>query len=245
MSVPKWTEERQETLVNFVGEETPVTQATVAEAAVALETSTRSISSKLRKMGYEVEAASSVVTKAFSDEESEALRIFVTENSGSFTYAEIATAFEGGKFEAKQVQGKILSLQLTEHVKPTPKPEAVRTYSEAEEKTIVSLVNDGAFLEDIADAVNREVNSVRGKCLSLYREEKISSIPKQRETKSLDKEDPLAGIEDISELTVADIAEQIGKTPRGVKAMLTRRGVSCSDYDGAGKRSKADKAAAA
>ena len=49
MALPKWTDERTHELVNFVGEESPISQATVAEAADQLETSTRSISSKLRK----------------------------------------------------------------------------------------------------------------------------------------------------------------------------------------------------
>tara|TARA_Y100000015_G_scaffold7279_1_gene6794 strand:+ start:768 stop:1100 length:333 start_codon:yes stop_codon:yes gene_type:complete len=57
MAVPKWTDERTQSLVDFVGSG-PVSQATVAEAADELETSSRSVSSKLRKMGYEVELAS-------------------------------------------------------------------------------------------------------------------------------------------------------------------------------------------
>jgi len=40
-------------------------------------------------------------------------------------------------------------------------------------------------------------------------------------------------------MSVADIAEQIGKTVRGVKTMLTRRGLAAVDYDGAAKREKA------
>ena len=35
MALPKWTDERTEALTNFVGSESPVSQATVAEAAVA------------------------------------------------------------------------------------------------------------------------------------------------------------------------------------------------------------------
>jgi hypothetical protein len=68
MALPKWTDERTDQLVNFVGEG-PISQAQVAEAADELETSTRSVSSKLRKMGYEVELASSSASKAFSDEQ--------------------------------------------------------------------------------------------------------------------------------------------------------------------------------
>ena len=62
MALPKWTDERTAQLTAFVGSESPVSQDTVAEAAEELETSTRSISSKLRKMGYEVELASSDLT---------------------------------------------------------------------------------------------------------------------------------------------------------------------------------------
>ena len=45
-TLPKWTDERTDTLTNFVGDETPVSQASVAEAAEQLETTTRSVSSK-------------------------------------------------------------------------------------------------------------------------------------------------------------------------------------------------------
>ena len=40
-------------------------------------------------------------------------------------------------------------------------------------------------------------------------------------------------------MTVEAIAETIGKTARGVKTMLTRRGLVASDYDGAAKKEKA------
>ena len=67
MALPKWTDERTDALTTFVGDESPVSQATVAEAAGNLETSTRSVSSKLRKMGFEVELASAAASRAFSD----------------------------------------------------------------------------------------------------------------------------------------------------------------------------------
>jgi hypothetical protein len=45
-------------------------------------------------------------------------------------------------------------------------------------------------------------------------------------------------------MTVEEIATKISKTVRGVKTMLTRRGISASDYDGASRREKAAAAAA-
>ena len=140
MAVPKWTDERTQSLVDFVGSG-PVSQATVAEAADELETSSRSVSSKLRKMGYEVELASASQSKSFSEEQESTLANFVNDNSGQYTYAEIAENFEGGAFSAKSIQGKILSMQLTSHVKPAPKMESVKTYSDDEETTSVSYTH--------------------------------------------------------------------------------------------------------
>jgi transposase-like protein len=130
-------------------------------------------------------------------------------------------------------------MELTGHVKPAPKVEAVRTYSPEEEVTFVQMVNDGAFVEAIAEAMGRSINSVRGKALSLLRSGEIGAIPKQEVTKGASKEDPLATLGDLSTQTVESIAEAIGKTARGVKTMLTRRGLVAADYDGASKKEKA------
>ena len=238
MPLPKWTEERTDALSEFVGNETPVSQATVAEAASNLETSTRSISSKLRKMGFDVELASSTSSRAFSDEQEAVLEAFVTENSGTYTYAEIASHYQDGAFSAKSIQGKILSMELTDHVKAAPVKESVRTYSPDEEVLFIGMVNDGAFVEAIADAMDRSVNSIRGKALSLLRSGDIDAIPRQEHTKTNGAADPFADM-DVSGMTVDSIAEAIGKTPRGVKTMLTRRGISAGDYDGAAKAAKA------
>ena len=239
MALPKWTDERTQQLVDFVGDTSPISQAMVADAAEDLETSTRSVSSKLRKMGYDVELASSVSNRTFSDEQEATLQAFVTDNSGQYTYADIASSFEGGQFSAKSIQGKILSMELTSHVKPAEKPESVRTYSPEEENTFTTMVNDGAFVEEIAEALGKSVNSIRGKALSLLRSGDIGAIPKQKETKGSSKADPLAEVSDIENMNVEDIADEIGKTVRGVKTMLTRRGLTCADYDGAARKEKA------
>ena len=239
MALPKWTDERTQQLVDFVGDSSPISQAMVADAAEDLETSTRSVSSKLRKMGYDVELASSVSNRTFSEDQEATLSNFVTDNSGQYTYADIASSFEGGHFSAKSIQGKILSMELTSHVKPAEKPESLRTYSPEEENTFTTMVNDGAFVEEIAEALGKSVNSIRGKALSLLRSGDIGAIPKQKETKGSSKADPLAEVNDIENMNVEDIADEIGKTVRGVKTMLTRRGLTCADYDGAARKEKA------
>ena len=238
MALPKWTDERTTALTNFVGSESPVSQATVAEAADQLETSTRSISSKLRKMGFDVELASAASGKSFTADQEATLSAFVTDNSGQYTYAQIAEHYQDGAFSPKSIQGKILSMELTDHVAPAPKVESVRTYSTDEEATFVRMVNEGSFVEDIAEALGRTVNSIRGKALSLLRSGDIQAIPRQANTKGSSNADPLADV-DVASMTVEAIAETIGKTARGVKTMLTRRGLTAADYDGAAKAAKA------
>ena len=235
-TTPKWTEERTAQLVDGVGDETPVSRSTVADLAAELETSTRSISSKLRKLGYDVELASAA-PRAFSDEVTAQLRDFVTNNSGVFTYAEIAENFPGD-YTAKAIQGKILSMELTGHVKEAPKVEHAKSYTADEEALVLKLIRSGKFVEEIADAVGKSVQSVRGKALSLQRAGEIDAMPKQRDVKG-PAADPLETIGDVANLSVAQIAEKIGKTERGVKTMLTRRGLKASDYDGAAKKEKA------
>src|SRR5210317_505490 len=236
-----WTEEREEQLLEAVGDERPVTQETAAAAAEALEVSTRSVSSKLRKMGVEVEKAGPRARK-FSEEQEAALVQFLEDNAGDFTYAEIAEQFAGGEFSAKQIQGKVLSLEMTDAVKATPKKESVKTYSEEEENTFVAMANAGKYLEEIAEALGKSLASVRGKALSLTRTQGLD-IPKQRESHAATKVDVIEELVQsgkLGDMTVNEIAEAAGKTPRGVRTIITRRGLVCADY-----KAKAKKEAAA
>ena len=234
-----WTEEAVGQLEEFVGNDSPVTQETVKNAAEALgeKFSPRSVAAKLRKMGYDVEKVGERA-KAFSDEEEARLAQFLDQHSGEFTYAEVAQRFADGKFTARQVQGKVLSMERTGDVAPTPKAPSQKTYTDEEEATYVKMAKAGAFLEDIAEALNRELPSVRGKGLSLYRSGQITEIPEQKNKYAKAKEDPLEALGDISELTVAQIAEAIGKTERGVKQMITYRGLHCADYKAKARKSK-------
>jgi DNA-binding CsgD family transcriptional regulator len=240
-TLPKWNDERTAQLNELVGGESPITKATVARVAEEMGTSTRSVASKLRKLGHEVERAGEA-PRAFSDDQAEELREFVEDHRGELTYGQIAEQFGEGNFTAKQIQGKILSMELTDAVAPTPKAESQKTYSDEEEARVVEMVRAGNPVEDIAAALGRSVPSIRGKALSLLRAGQIDSMPQQREVKG-QAPDALEALGDVSGLTVAEIAEQLGKTERGVKTMLTRRGVTCSDYDGAARREKAQAAA--
>jgi hypothetical protein len=238
-TLPKWDEAREATLTGLVGTDTAseVSNDLVTSAAAELETSNRSVASKLRRMGYAVESSAKERTKSFSDLEEVALAAFVSDNSGSYTYAEIAAQVLDGSHGAKSIQGKLLSMELTSHVKPTPKAELVKKYTDAEEVTFISMVEDGSFIEDIADSLGKTIQSVRGKALSLNRQHGLD-IPKQRESTAKASVDPLEALGDVSEMTVEEIANSIDKSERGVKTMLTHRSMTAKNYDGAKKAAK-------
>lgn len=238
MSKFTWNEEVTVTLTNAVEGLDVVSQEKLTELAETLGTSTRSVGAKLRKLGFAVQSASDAKKSTWAEDEEAALADFLNQNAGVYTYGEVAALLLGGKFNAKQIQGKVLSMQLTGLVKPTPKKEAVRTYSEAEEAVFVEMANAGASLEDIATAVGKTVPQVRGKALSLFREAKIAAIPKQSVVaEKAATVDPFEGL-DVAELTVAELAEKTERTERGIRTMLTRRGIAAKDYDGAARAKK-------
>jgi hypothetical protein len=242
----KWSDEAIDQLMSIVNGESPVSVNTVERAAETLGFTTRSVASKLRQLDCEVASMAKEKTSAFTAEQSADLADFVVSNAGNLTYKEIAERFAGGSFSAKQIQGKLLALELTGSVKPAEKVEVARTYTEAEEAKFIAMADAGSFIEDIATALNKTVASVRGKALSLTRKGQIAKIPAQRVSHAKETVDPVTALGDkIGSMTVADIAKAVDKTERGLRTLLTRRGIKVADYDGAAKKAKAEAKAAA
>ena len=241
----KWNEANVAKLLEVVGDESPVSVATVEEAAAALEVSTRSVASKLRQLDFEVESMAKEKVSTFTEDETAELSDFVQANEGKFTYKEIAEQFPGG-FSPKQIQGKLLALELTSFVKPTEKVEVARTYTPAEEATFIKMAKAGKYIEEIAAVLGKEVPSVRGKALSLTRSGQIDKIPTQKEHRAKDVVDAVAALGDaLSGMTVEAIAKAVDKTSRGVRTLLTRRGIKVANYDGASKKAKSEAKSAA
>lgn len=242
----KWSEDTTNEMLAIVSGESPVSVATVEQVAETLGFTTRSVASKLRQLDYEVASMAKEKVSAFTQTESDSLATFVERNAGELTYKQIAEQFAGGKFSAKQIQGKLLALELTGSVKPAEKVEAARTYTEAEEAKFIKMVNSGSFIEDIAAALGKTVSSVRGKALSLTRKNLIPKIPAQRESHAKEMVDPVNQLGSaIHTMTVAEIAKAVDKTERGLRTLLTRRGIKVADYDGAAKKAKAEAKASA
>lgn len=234
-----WNDENTASLETAVAGLDVVSQAKVAEIAEEMGGSTRSVGAKLRKLGHEVEKASAKAS-VWTPEMEEELRDFLAANEGTHTYAEIAQVlFSGAGVTDKQVQGKILSMELTGSVKPTPKREAKRTYTPEQEDTYVAMANANESLEAIAEALGVSVVSARGKGLSLVREGRLEAQPVQATSTAARRKDPLDGL-DVAGSTLEALCEATNMSARGLKNMLTRRGISCQDHDGAKKRATLD-----
>jgi hypothetical protein len=237
----KWSDEAVAELTSIVGKSGAVSVEQVEQAAEALGVTVRSVASKLRQLDREVASMAKEKVSAFTEVESNSLHKFVTNNSGEYTYKEIAESFAGGKFSAKQIQGKLLALELTGDVKPAEKVEVARTYTEAEEATFIKMAQAGKYIEEIAVTLGKTIPSVRGKALSLTRKNLIDKIPAQRDSHAKNTVDPVTALgSKITTMTVAEIAAAVDKTERGLKTLLTRRGISVKDYDGAAKKAKAE-----
>lgn len=237
----KWSDEAVAQLLQIVGHESPVSVSKVEQAAETLDVSTRSVAAKLRQLDHEVVSMAKEKVSAFTENEGNALANFVNSNANVFTYKQIAEKFADGKFTAKQIQGKLLALEMTGSVKAAEKVEVARSYTEAEENKFVQMAERGSFIEDIAQALGKTVASVRGKALSLTRKGQIAKIPVQRESHAKDQVDPIVALgERITTMTVAEIAAKVDKTERGLRTLLTRRGINVADYKGADKKAKAE-----
>ncbi len=236
----KWNDETVAQLLSIVGSASPVSVALVEEAATALGATTRSIASKLRQLDREVASMAKVAVPTFTVEQGDALADFVNANAGVYTYKEIAEQFPGD-FNAKQIQGKLLAMELNSKVRPADKLEVATKYTADEESTFITMAQAGKFIEDIASVLGKTIASVRGKALSLSRKSLIDKIPAQKESHAKNSVDPVEALGDaIHGMTVAEIAAAVEKTDRGIKTLLTRRGIKVADYDGAAKKAKAE-----
>jgi len=241
----KWSDATVAQLLSIVGDNNPVSVALVEQAATTLNVTERSVASKLRQLDREVASMAKVKESAFTPEQGDALSEFVNANAGTLTYKTIAEQFEGGAFSAKQIQGKLLALELTGSVKAADKVEVARTYTADEEEVFIKMAKNGKFIEEIAVTLGKSIPSIRGKALSLTRKGQIDKIPTQKDSHAKNTVDPVEALgESISTMTVAAIAAAVDKTERGIKTLLTRRGVKVADYDGASKKAKAEAKAA-
>ena len=234
-----WNEANTTKLATLAGDvNVEVSQDRLVEIADEMGTTSRSIGAKLRKMEFQV-AKATPKASAWTEAQEAALAQLVNDNADQLTYAEIAASFENGAFTSKQVQGKLLNMELFDKVRKADKKVVPRTYTPEEEAKFIALVEDGATMEVLAEAFGKTIASVRGKSLSLVRSKDIEAMPKQEHSNAKETADILEGV-NVAESTIEQIVEATGKSTRGIKSILSRRGISCVDYDGEARRAKLD-----
>lgn len=201
-----------------------LTEEVIGTLVADFEFPRRSVTAKLRKLGYDVPHKPKDAP-VFDEAETQALREFLEANDGVYTAEEIAAQLGNGKFEARQITGKALSLELISNIKPAEKKVAPRTFTAEEEASIEQLVASGKYIEEIAESLGKSVQQIRGKLLSM----KLSAPTRDKKAAKADSYD---GIEELAPtMTVAELAAHFeGKTERGIKTVLSRRKIAAKDY---------------
>lgn len=237
-----WNEENTNKLTGLVGaiESGEVSRETVESVADEFGTSSRSIGNKLRNLGYTVQKAAEKAS-LWSEAQEAQLTSVLEGNSQKYTYAELETVLDMG-FTAKQIQGKVLSMELFSHVRKAEPKAAKRDYTPEQDASFVQMCKSGATIEDLVEHFGKSAARIRGKALSFLRTKEIDAMPTQKTSTAKAQKDALEGL-DVANMAVEDIAEQSGHSVRGIKSMLSRRGITAANYDGAAKRAKLDAAA--
>jgi len=186
--------------------------------------SVRSITSKLRHMDYDVaKKVTSKPAKSYSAEEEAKIKELAAKDG--IWLEDIAEAL--GR-EVKSIGGKLISMGIygikkrDKKVNDTPK-----LFTPEDEAVILKMVDAGeCFIEDLAEALGKEVKQVRGK-LAGMRIKGVKTRNKKEAAPKIYTDEVVAEIkaELAAGKALEDIIESRGLNLRGAITTLTRLGV--------------------
>ena len=187
--------------------------------------SVRSITSKLRHMEYNVakKNASTAPSKKYTEEEEAKIREIASKEG--VWLEDIAEAL--GR-EVKSIGGKLISMGIygikkrDKKVNDTPK-----LFTEEDEAKILEMVKAGeTFIEDIAEALEKDIKQVRGK-LAGMRIKGVKTRNKKAPKAKVYTDEVIAEIKEelAAGKTLEEIVEARGLNLTGAIATLTRLGV--------------------
>jgi hypothetical protein len=188
--------------------------------------SERSLASKIRSMGYKVEAKGKVIIpKQYTEQEEAVIRELCKDPENLPFQEDIADKL--GK-ETKSIGGKLISMGIYGVKKRDLKAPAEKLFTEADEAVIMEMIkgDSDVFIEDIAEKVGKSVKQVRGK-LAGMRVKGVKTRNKVAAKPKVYTEEVVAGIKaDIAKgMSLEDIAKARGLNERGMQTTLTRLGV--------------------
>jgi hypothetical protein len=216
----KWTQEITDTLIEKVKDvQGEIPYNVVETIAGEFDVSARSVAGKLRSLGYAVAKKTITATKNYNEKEEALIKQMVSQ--GAFI-EDIAARL--GR-EVKQIRGKLLSMKLTAPTKNKKEPKK-KSYSPEEEAKIAQLVESGAFIEDIADALGKTVPQIRGKLLSM----KLKAPMKNKKEKGSNKVYTDEVVEKITAMfkegkTTEQIAEELELSPVSLHRKFVQLGL--------------------
>ncbi len=190
----------------------------------------RSIGGKLRYMGYTLEKkGSSSAVKKYTDEEEATIREMCSDPDNLPSQEEVAEAV--GK-DCKSIGGKLVSMNIYNVKKANPKSgSAVKLFTEDDEVTILEMtagIVDGAqvFVEDIAEALGKEVKQLRGK-LAGMRVKGVLTRNKAVKAVKVYTDEVLESIKGMLDTgcSLEEIAETKGLKLTGLKSILAKKGL--------------------
>jgi DNA-binding CsgD family transcriptional regulator len=216
----KWTEELVAKLVEGLDKNTEVPYSKCQEIAENLNISDRSVTGKLRVLGFKV-GRKTKPGKVYTPEDEERIRKMVEKG---YTQKQIADKL--GK-DIKSIGGKLLAMGIKGVERGVPKKEAApKKFTEAEEAKIKELAENGAYVEEIADALGKTVQQIRGKLVSM----KISGVPTKNKKTATKKVYTDAVVEQVKALaaegkSVEEIAEALELNEKGLRSKMGKLGL--------------------
>ena len=192
-----------------------------------VEFNQRSLGGKLRYMGYTLEKKGAVVgVKSYTDEEEATIREMCSDPDNLPFQEDVAAAV--GR-ECKSIGGKLVSMKIygvlkrDKVVNDTPK-----LFTEADEVVINEMVDaeGDTFVEDIAEALGKEVKQVRGK-LAGMRIKGVLTRNKVTRAAKLYTDELLASIQVMldADKTLEEIADKFTLKVSGLHSTLAKKGM--------------------
>ena len=217
-----------ETLITeAAGEE--VSYADAEALATELEFPTRSVSAKIRALG------GTVTKKNASKEKWPEVEADIVADMIENKATDVEIAEKLGK-TVKQVRGKALSMGLMDKLIRVTAVKPTKQYTEEDEARILEMVESGDFLEEIAEAMGKTKNQVRGKLLSM----KLTAPQRDKKsaTAKIYTDEVIAEITAMVEAdeTAEDIATTLELNLTGLKSRLGKLGLRTSDMGGKSKK---------
>jgi hypothetical protein len=106
---------------------------------------------------------------------------FASKNYKVYTLEELEQSFKNGRFNSRQISGVLNLNNLGSFIKK--KIENKSNYTQEEVDLIIKMNNEGKFIEDIAEALQKNIRNISCKCASMIKNQLIKRCPQRKPQK--------------------------------------------------------------